>query len=145
MIITFHTATIEIIAAMVACITISIRIFMIRYISIRISIFIITTKWRALLNLFNAGDQIVHIARQLIHKIALFSDERYKFTLGHTIIETRWRSCHGWKIGKNNNNVLSLSTKRNQVVVVKVEYKIRSGLPLSYNCSYQSQTGAKLN
>ena len=31
------------------------------------------------------------------------------------------------------------------VVVVKVEYKIKSGLPPSYKCSYQSLTGAKPN
>jgi len=50
------------------------------------------------------------------------------------------------KIKKDNTKVLSLSTNRNQmVVVVKVEYKIRSGLLLSYKCSYQSQTGAKPN
>jgi len=31
------------------------------------------------------------------------------------------------------------------MVVVKVEYKIRSGIPPSYKCSYQSQTRAKPN
>jgi len=48
---------------------------------------------------------------------------------------------------ENNSKGLSLSTKRNQVVVVvvKVEYKIKSGLPPSYKCSYQSQIGAKPN
>jgi len=31
------------------------------------------------------------------------------------------------------------------VVVAKVEYTIRSGLPPSYKCSYQSLTGVKPN
>jgi len=82
MIITSHTTMIEVVAATVACITVIIRIFMIRWIFICISIFIITTmRLRALLNLFNAGDQIVHIARELVHKIALLSDETVSSSL----------------------------------------------------------------
>jgi hypothetical protein len=59
-------------------ITVSIHIFITK--SIRIFI-ISTMRWRAFLKLFNVGDQIVHIARQLGHKIALFSHERCKLAL----------------------------------------------------------------
>jgi len=135
---------IKVVAVTVVCITVSIRIFIIK----RIRIIIINMiRLRALLNLFNTDDQIVHIARQLIHKIALFSDECCKLALGHAIIEICRRSCHAWlENRKRQHQILSLSTKRNQVrVVVKVEYKITNGLPMSYKCSYQSQTEAKLN
>ena len=61
--------------------------------TISICIVIITVmRLRALLNLFNVGDQIVHNPSQVVH---LFSDECCKFTLRHTIIEIRRRSYHG--------------------------------------------------